>query len=169
MTANAFEKSRLPNIQFQGTLWLILEKQKWKPRSLELWRDWTKLLKDTELVSFQLLCRALLTGSNPQEKAETRIAHGRSSVLDAVTGWEKDNESGRSSWGTSMCKGWIGNCIHDCEESSRWYWFVDTLGLKCMGSENSVFYLCCLWIRRVYILLFLLREEFIPHTSQLLP
>lgn len=39
-------------------------------------RDWTHLLKDTELVSFQLLCRALLTGSNPQEKAETRIAHG---------------------------------------------------------------------------------------------
>lgn len=48
-------------------------------------------------MSFQLLCRALLTGSNPQEKAETRIAHGRSSVLDAVSGWEKDNEFGRSS------------------------------------------------------------------------
>lgn len=48
-------------------------------------------------MSFQLLCRALLTGSNPQEKAETRIAHGRCSVLDAVTGWEKDNEFGSSS------------------------------------------------------------------------
>lgn len=131
-------------------------------------RDWTHLLKDTELVSFQLLCRALLTGSNPQEKAETRIAHGRSSVLDAVSGWEKDNKFGRSSWGTSMCKGWISNCIHEFEESSWWYWFVDALGLKCMGSENSVFYLCYFWIRIVYILLFLLREEFIPHTSQLL-
>lgn len=133
----------------------MINLRKTKMKTQQFWvveKGWTQLLKDTELVSFQLLCRALLTGSNPQEKAETRIAHGRSSVLNAVTAWEKDNEFGRGSWGTPTCKGWISNCIHEFEESSWWYWFVDALGPKCMGSENSVFYLCCLWIRTVYIL-----------------